>query len=491
MNKRHLSAQRAREKALFRYFNALERGDFETVAAISQQAVTDPILERMIAEVNAALAGESPSHQHVNSVQPRQRQGIEQGITLGTLSPNGQTLNHSHQTEEDNIMFTTFDDTIRKGDSHLQFLTAIAAALILIVLGAILLNMFPSPAPDFQSLAGLQATDEPYAPVIDPANFVEGVNHPYFMLTPGTTFVYEAQTEDGLERIEVTVMPETKQILGIVCVVVRDTVWVDGELVEDTFDWYAQDKDGNVWYMGEDTKEYEDGAVVTTAGSWEAGVDGAQPGFIMEAHPQVGDSYRQEYYAGEAEDMAEVLHLSETASISYGTFDEVLVTKEWSPLEPGVAEHKYYAPGVGLILEVVVEGGSGQVELVDVVRRNHLGQAENADNDDSDANDSDQNTENNDQSDNEDSDDNEANDEDNGEANNAEDERDDDSIGTPLIEAEAASLVAEAHIGSGRAEETELAYENGRWVYEVEIGTEIVTVDAINGEVLAVTTDAD
>ena len=118
---------------------------------------------------------------------------------------------------------------------------------------------------------------DPYAPVLDPANFVQGIAHPYFSLTPGTTFIYEGEIEDSTERIEVSVLHETKQILRITCTVVQDTVWVDGELVEGTFDWFAQDRDGNVWYMGEDSKEYEDGVVVSTAGSWEAGVDGAQP----------------------------------------------------------------------------------------------------------------------------------------------------------------------------------------------------------------------
>jgi hypothetical protein len=209
--------------------------------------------------------------------------------------------------------------------------------------------------------------DGPYDPVIDPENFVDGVDNPYFPLTPGTTFVYEGDTEEGTEHIEVEVTDDTKEILGVECVVVRDTVWVDGELVEDTFDWYAQDTDGNVWYMGEDTKEYKDGEVVSTEGAWEAGVDGAKPGIIMWADPQIGTSYRQEYYAGEAEDMAEVISLTESASVTYGSFDDLLVTKEWTPLEPGIAENKYYAAGVGLVLEEVVEGGSERVELIDIL----------------------------------------------------------------------------------------------------------------------------
>jgi len=206
----------------------------------------------------------------------------------------------------------------------------------------------------------------PYRKEIEPANFVDRVDNRYFPLTPGTTFVYEGKTEDGTVRVEDYVTHETKQVLGVTCVVVRNKVIENGDLVEETFDWYAQDKDGNVWYFGEDAKEYEAGVVVSTKGSWEAGVDGAMPGIIMEANPQVGDFYRQEYYKGEAEDMAEVLSLTESASVIYGSFDSLLMTREWALLEPGIVEHKYYAPGVGLILEVMVEGGSERVELVEI-----------------------------------------------------------------------------------------------------------------------------
>ena len=139
-------------------------------------------------------------------------------------------------------------------------------------------------------------SDETYNPVIAPANFVEKVDNSYFPLTPGTTFIYQGESEDGPERVEVNVTNETKVILGVTCIVVRDRVWIDNELVEDTFDWHAQDKDGNVWYFGEDSKEMKDSVVVSTEGSWEAGVDGAKPGIIMKATPKVGDSYRQELY---------------------------------------------------------------------------------------------------------------------------------------------------------------------------------------------------
>jgi hypothetical protein len=212
--------------------------------------------------------------------------------------------------------------------------------------------------------------DNPYDPVIDPGNFVKGVDNPYFPLTPGTTFIYEGETRKGTEHIQVVVTKDTKEILGVECVVVRDSVWVNRVLVEDTYDWYAQDVEGNVWYMGEDTKEYENGEVVSTAGSWEAGVDGAKPGIIMWADPQVGKTYRQEYYVGEAEDMAKVISLSDSATVASVSFDHLLVTKEWTPLEPSIAEQKYYAAGIGLVLQEGVTGRSGRTELVAIMTDN-------------------------------------------------------------------------------------------------------------------------
>jgi hypothetical protein len=213
-----------------------------------------------------------------------------------------------------------------------------------------------------------------YAPNIDPSNFVREIDNPYFPLEPGTKWVYEGKTPERTERVEDTVMQETKRIMGVECTVLRDRVWLNGELIEDTVDWHAQDKEGNVWYFGEYTKEYENGKVVSTHGSFEAGEDGALPGIIMPADPKVGDSYRQEYYKGEAEDMAEVISLdgaalNDAVSTPYGSFDEdVLVTKDWNPLEPDILEHKYYAPGVGLIGETKVTGPSEKVELIDFKR---------------------------------------------------------------------------------------------------------------------------
>lgn len=157
---------------------------------------------------------------------------------------------------------------------------------------------------------------------------------------------------------------ERREVMGVSTVVVQDRVYQDGELVEDTVDWFAQDTDGNVWYFGEESRELEDGEVVSTEGSWEPGVDGALPGIVMLADPTPGDAYRQEYYEGEAEDMAEVAETSTRASVPAGEFSDVVVIREWNPLEPDVVEEKHHAPGVGVVLKVVVEGGDGRVELI-------------------------------------------------------------------------------------------------------------------------------
>jgi hypothetical protein len=212
-----------------------------------------------------------------------------------------------------------------------------------------------------------QSTQEPYTVEINPADFVSLVDNPFFPLIPGTTMVYEGETEEGSEHVEDFVTHDTRVVMGVTCIVVRNRVMLDGNLIEETYDWYAQDKDGNVWYFGEEAKDYENGVVVSTGGSWEAGKDGALPGIIMKATPQVGDAYRQEYYAGEAEDMAEVISLTESTTVPYGSYENVLMTKDWTPLEPGIAENKYYATGVGLIQEVLVEGGSGRVELIEIM----------------------------------------------------------------------------------------------------------------------------
>ncbi|HET6949794.1 MAG TPA: hypothetical protein VFI47_05445 [Acidimicrobiales bacterium] len=204
-----------------------------------------------------------------------------------------------------------------------------------------------------------------YAPAIDPADFGGPIDNPYLPLAPGARWVYEGISDGEAERTEVVVTGERRQVMGIDAVVVRDTVSVEGEVVEDTYDWFAQDSAGNVWYLGEDSREYEGGEVTSTEGSWEAGVDGALPGIVMPADPQVGDAYRQEFYAGEAEDLAEVLRLDASETVAGTTYDRLLVTQEWNPLEPDVVEEKSYAPGIGMVLEATTAGGEGRAELIE------------------------------------------------------------------------------------------------------------------------------
>ena len=205
-----------------------------------------------------------------------------------------------------------------------------------------------------------------YRPEIDPNNFVDVIDNPYLPYPSGASWRYEGIEDGEAENVQVTVTPQRKEIMGISATVVRDTVTdKDGEVVEDTYDWFAQDRDGNVWYLGEDSTEFENGKAVGTSGSWEAGVDGALPGIVMQAHPEVGQAYRQEYYKGEAEDLAEVRSLDATESVPFGDFDQLVVTKEWNPLEPDVVEEKYFAQDVGLVLEIKTEGGDGRSELID------------------------------------------------------------------------------------------------------------------------------
>jgi hypothetical protein len=176
------------------------------------------------------------------------------------------------------------------------------------------------------------------APRFDPDKFVRLVDNRFFPLRPGTRFFYRGE-EDGEAEINITtVTHDRKNILGVSAVVVLDRVFVEGELKERTFDWYAQDEDGNVWYLGEDTREFENGRVVSTEGSWEAGRHGAKPGIIMLAHPRVGDEYRQEFLAGEAEDQARVVARDLDITVPYGSFHNCIRTVEFTRLEPGVKE---------------------------------------------------------------------------------------------------------------------------------------------------------
>jgi hypothetical protein len=184
----------------------------------------------------------------------------------------------------------------------------------------------------------------------NPGDFVKVIDNPYFPLKPGEVFIYSGMTDEGSEVLQIIVSHQKKTILGVECMIVNETVTADGILTEVSMNWYAQDKAGNVWYFGEDSKEYENGEVVSTEGSWEAGVNGAEQGIMMEAHPRVGDIYYQEIAPGVAMDMAQVLSKEKQVTVPYREFDHCLFTKESTPLEPDVVEYKYYARGVGFIM---------------------------------------------------------------------------------------------------------------------------------------------
>jgi hypothetical protein len=204
-----------------------------------------------------------------------------------------------------------------------------------------------------------------YNPAINPANFSTTIDNPYFPLKPGTTFIYEGDTADGRERDEFAVTRRTHTFLGVKCVEVHDKVTLDGVVTEDTLDWFAQDKAGNVWYFGEESKQIDDGIIVGIEGSWQAGVDEAKPGIIMKALPKLGDNYRQEYKISDAEDNAEVVATGQTINVHGKTYNNVLVTHEFSGLEPSANERKFYAPNVGNVLVIDDETGD-RSELIKI-----------------------------------------------------------------------------------------------------------------------------
>ena len=199
-------------------------------------------------------------------------------------------------------------------------------------------------------------SDPDYDPMLDPADFGGPIDNPLFPLVPGTTFHFEGESDGESQSNDVTVTSQTRQIMGITATVVHDVEFVEGEMVEETFDWYAQDDAGNVWYLGEDSREFEDGEPVGSGGSWEAGVDGAKAGIIMKASPQVGDRYYQEFYLGEAEDEGEVVAVNQSVSVPFGDFQGCVATEDFTRLEPDERERKVYCPGVGLVSEGSLDG---------------------------------------------------------------------------------------------------------------------------------------
>ena len=208
------------------------------------------------------------------------------------------------------------------------------------------------------------------APAIDPGNFSARVDNPWYPLRPGTTYVYRGM-RDGQPSVDrLTVTGQVARIAGASCVVVHDALYGSGRLAERTTDWYTQDRQGNVWYFGEATAELDrKGHVTSRAGSWRAGVDGAVPGIYMPAHPRAGQSARQEFYKGQAEDHFRVLSLGAWIAVPFVSSHHALLTEEWTPLEPAVLDHKVYVRGTGTVKEEAVKGPQELAVLVSVSRR--------------------------------------------------------------------------------------------------------------------------
>jgi hypothetical protein len=221
--------------------------------------------------------------------------------------------------------------------------------------------------------AAMQATPLPKGsePVtLDPADFTTRIDNPYWPMAPGDRWVYrETRRRGAPQRIVITVTNQTKVVAaGVRARVLHDVVTRNGRPVEDTFDWVAQDRRGNIWYLGEDSRDFRNGQMVTSPGSWEAGADGAQAGILVPATPRPGLEYRQEYRPGRAEDAARVLSLDEQVDVPFGHFSRLLMTKEFTPLEPRALEYKFYARKVGLVMALDVSGGSSREELISFKR---------------------------------------------------------------------------------------------------------------------------
>ena len=211
------------------------------------------------------------------------------------------------------------------------------------------------------------ASEEKDARLPAPKRFVEHVDNPWFPLVPGTTYIYRGMKDGEPSREVLKVTHRTKLIQGARCTVLEDRLYLSGRLEERTTDWYAQDEEGTVWYFGEETAELDEhGRVTSREGSWQAGVDGAKAGIYMPADPKVGQSFAQEFYAGHAEDHFKVVDLAAPVEVPYTSSQEALLTEEWTPLEPGVIDHKFYVRGVGTVKEQTVKGGDELNELVSV-----------------------------------------------------------------------------------------------------------------------------
>jgi hypothetical protein len=206
-----------------------------------------------------------------------------------------------------------------------------------------------------------------YSPDINPANFVSAIDNPFSPMTPGQVYHYRTIIGSDSTIDNLAIIAPTKKVMGVTCTIVWDRSYdVDDNLMEETFDWYAQDKQGNVWYFGEDAKEFDNGKVVSTEGSWQAGVDDAKPGIVMPGSPVVGDTYRQEYSVGIAEDMTLILSTTESVTVPYGSYTNCVRTQDWTPLQPSIIENKWFARDIGWVAGTMMQGGDERLELVSI-----------------------------------------------------------------------------------------------------------------------------
>lgn len=204
---------------------------------------------------------------------------------------------------------------------------------------------------------------------VDPTLFANStaINNKYFNLPVGRKLVYEGDTnEEGKERVEITVPGDTKVILGVTTLIYIDKVWLDDELVEYTKDYLAQDIYGNVWYFGEDVNNYEDGVLKDHEGAWLAGVDGAQPGIWIKSTHITGDSYKQEYYQGKAEDMRDVSSVGEPLKVRMGSYTDCIKMYDWTPLDKDSREFKHYCSEVGAMVLETKPNTSERLELIKI-----------------------------------------------------------------------------------------------------------------------------
>lgn len=258
-------------------------------------------------------------------------------------------------------------------------------ARVVILVGLVLAGCRQSTAPlSENATAKTETVQEAVPPALGEHRFVPRSDNPYFPLVPGTKLHYRSRTDEGTETEDFIVTHKTKVIQGVKTRVIEDIVRLDGAVTEHTFDWFAQDEDGNVWYFGEDSRTFDPvtGRLISREGSWKAGEDGAEAGIIMKAHPKVGETYNEENAPGVAEDKARVLSLDAVAKVPAGTFRRCLQTENFTPLDPEFREHKFYARGVGLVLEVLVSGGEEQNKLVRITRPDDVDDDDDGDHDD-------------------------------------------------------------------------------------------------------------